>query len=105
MHHPHITSIAHRNLTKNKKYYSYRTLRKDRENIVSHDIHEIITKLSMCQKSAQTSSAANKRKSPLSIIDMFRNQQSVQKAKLGVNSLHFFEQDQQEMMFQKGLKK
>lgn len=38
-------SIAERFLSKNKKYYSYQTIRKDKENVFEGDISSIIQKL------------------------------------------------------------
>lgn len=39
MHKNQYVSIAERYLSKNKKYYSSRTVQKDKENIVSDDIN------------------------------------------------------------------
>lgn len=83
-------SIAERNLSKNKKYYSYRTMRKDKENIVANDINEIIEKLARGKSGIDLSSVKQKRKNPLSVIEVFRNQKTLEKSKLGVNSSHFF---------------
>lgn len=106
MHHRyHNISIAERNLSKNKKYYSYRTVRKDKENIVANDIQEIIEKLSKERNQATMSLIAQKRKNPLSVIEMFQNNKSSEKLKLAVNSSNFFEQGQQETMMKKDVKK
>lgn len=71
---------------------------------MSNDINQIIQKLSLSPKSPSTL-GLHKRLSPLSIIDKFRSHQTPQKSKLGVNSIHFFEQDQHDIMVQKELKK
>lgn len=42
---------------------------------------------------------------PLSIVETITNRKSFEKNKLGVNSMHFFEQDQQLSMAKKDLKK
>lgn len=43
-------TIAERYLSKNKKYYSYQIIKKDKENIIDGDITSIIEKFSFEKK-------------------------------------------------------
>jgi len=68
MHRRHNISIAERHLNKNKKYYSYRTIRKDKQNIISHDLSEIIEKFKVSNQLPVLPKTINKRIAPISVI-------------------------------------
>lgn len=100
--------IAERYLSKNKKYYSYKTLRKDKEDLIEGDIQSIVKQLSQpgTLSNKILASLPNKINSNL----LKGNSSSCRNARkdchdLSVNSIHFFGRSRADIAEKKSLKK
>ena len=92
------SQIAERHLSKDKKYYTQKVRRKDKENIIEGDIDSIIEQLSF-QKTPRICLHPKLKRS-----SNFLSSEK-DKGRFLQNCQHFFEKDQQYLLKRKQLRK